>query len=204
MSESYQSPTTTVQWPVMPGPLFVQASSIQHLQELCRFGLSMPRSDLKASSKRLEEAAIRTTARPTGIPGSPSFSFPSCQGQGHEHNRCYVWRYPFGAGDIHAPSPAKPALGMSLRRLTVRPSSRPLAAALRSLAASHTLPFDHAQVWSYCIISLSLQYHPPVLHDGSLVRACTSNFAHTTKFVEEGPPSHHVLVPSSRPTTTLF
>lgn len=57
---------------------------------------------------------------------------------------------------------------MSRRRLTVlAPVLSPPPCAL---TASHTLPFNYAQVWSYCIISLSLQYHPPVLHDGHRVR----------------------------------
>lgn len=53
MSESYQSPTRAVQWPIIHGPPFLQASSIQDLQELCRLGLSMPRSDLKPPKQAL-------------------------------------------------------------------------------------------------------------------------------------------------------
>lgn len=40
-----------------------------------------------------------------------------------------------------------------------------------ALSPPATPPIEnYAQVWSYCIISLFLLYHPPVLHDHFLVR----------------------------------
>lgn len=90
----------------------------------------------------------------------------SYQGQGHKHDLCYVWRSLSGARNIHTCAFRKPGTWFN------SPSSRPVARrpARNSPPATPSI-LNYVQVWwSYCIISLSLLHHPPVLHDGYLVR----------------------------------
>lgn len=131
----------------------------------------------QVSSKRLEGAVVRIAVPVYGYGhahGSPS-SFSSILTRFRDISTTVaMFGGPFfGAGNRHTCAFRKPGTWMSLFGLTVlAPALSPSTpAALPATRRQPHPPFlNHEQVWSYCIISLSLLHHPPVLHDGYLVR----------------------------------